>query len=113
MADAVFLDARGNGCDPLVERALADLAQYGVDQAAALLADLGARERDHLADRGVRVDPHPEQLMRAEAEQIEQLRIQVGEWPRHGPGEEGVVRALPTQCAVHEFGAERGVATAQ
>jgi hypothetical protein len=57
--------------------ALADLAEDGVDQAAAFLADLGAGQRDHLGHGGVRVHPHAEELVGAEAEEVEELGVEV------------------------------------
>src|SRR4051794_1449105 len=51
--------------------------------------------------------------MRAEAEQVEQLGVEVGERTGDAAREEGVVRALPAQRSVDELGAEGGIAARQ
>ena len=79
---------------PLLAVVLGDLAEHGVGEAGRTRADLGADQVDAGADGGVRRHPHPQQLVTAEPEDVEDLGLGVRQRPVGAGGEDRVVGAL-------------------
>ena len=100
---------RHDGIPPLLDRALADPTHDGVDEAAGTRPRHDLGEPDGLVRGRVRRDAHPEQLVRAEAEHVEHLRVDARGRAPGGLGDDGVVEALPADRAEGELGGEGGV----
>ena len=92
---------------------LGDLAQHGVGEAGRPPADPVADQVDGGADRGVGGHPHREQLVGAEPQRVEHLRLDLGQRPVDAGGQDRVVGALPAQRAGGELGGERRVAAGE
>ena len=109
----VGVPGRPVGVDPGEpgSRSWADtLAQHGVGEAGRARPDLGADQVDAGADRRVRRDPHPEQLVTAEPQDVEDLGRGVRQRPVGAGGQDRVVGALPPDRARRQLGRERRVA---
>ncbi len=99
--------------EPGVEVMRRDPAQDGVDEPGRARADLGADQVDAGADRRVWGDPHPEQLVAAESEHVEDLGRGVGQRAVGAGGQDGVVGPLPPDRAGCQLGGEGRVAAAE
>ena len=99
--------------DPVVEVALADPAQHGVDELAPGLSPDEPGELHGLADRGVGRGAEEQHLLRAEPQDVENRRLDVGQRPRAARLDHGVEEPAATQRPVRQRRRERGVAAVQ
>ena len=83
----------------LVEVVLGDLAQHRVGEAGRPGPTSVADQVDGGGDGGVAGHPHREQLVGAEPQRVEHLRLDLGQLAVHARGQDGVVRALPADRA--------------
>src|SRR5690606_765454 len=102
----------GEGGEPLVGRGAGDAAQDGVDELGAAGAGAGACEPDRLGDGGVLGHAHAEDLVGAEAQDVEDGGVEAVEGAVEAVREDRVVAAAQAQGAVGELGGEAGVAAA-
>ncbi len=96
--------------EPTLEVAARDPAQHGIGEAADPLPHRRRGQVDGRGDGRVRRDPHRQDLVRAEPQQVQQRGLQLADRPVRGGGEDGVVGAHPATRAGQELGGERGVA---
>ena len=92
---------------------LADPAQHGVDEAGGAGARVHPDELDGRVDRGVRRHPGAQQLVGAQAQGVEQRRLDAVQRAVGAGVDHGVEQALGPQRAVAQLGGQRGVAVAQ
>ncbi|CAM5499757.1 hypothetical protein SGLAM104S_02113 [Streptomyces glaucescens] len=109
MVLGVVLVGRRDPFQPAVQIVLGDLAQYGVDELGAPVAEHHAGQLHGGGHGGVRGDAGAEQLVRAEAEHVEHRRVDLPQRPVDAGGDHRVVGALPAQRPVHQLGGQRGV----
>ena len=94
---------------PLLERALAEPAHDGVDEAAGPGAGHHLGQTHRLVGGRVRGDPHAEQLVGPQAQHVEHLRVDAVGRSAGGLDDDGVVEALPADGAEGELGGEGGI----
>ncbi len=87
-----------------------DLAQHGVHEGDRPGADDPPREVDGRGDGRVLRDPGAQQLVCAQAQDVEHGRVDLGERPVDARLQHRVVQALPAQGAVGQLGRQRRVA---
>jgi hypothetical protein len=86
-----------------------DLAQHGVDELGAAVAQHHAGQFHAGADRRVGGDAGAQQLVRAQRQHVEHRRVDLAQRPVHAGRQHRVVGALAAQRAVHQLGGQRGV----
>ena len=97
--------------EPGLEVALAHPAHDGVDEPGRPGAVHLAREAHRLVDGRVGRDAHPEELVGAEPQRVEDVRVDLVQGPPRGDTDDRVVEAVHPHRAVDELGRERGVTT--
>lgn len=97
--------------DPLLGGALARPAQHGVHESRTALAEFGPGEFDGGVHGRVRADPGAQQLVAAQAQDVEQRAVDLGDRPARAFGDHRVQQPLGAARAVGEFRGERGVAS--
>ncbi len=113
MADRVVLGARGHDGQPLLEVPGGDLAQDRVGELGGAHADAQPYEVDGRADGGVRGHPRLQELVHADADGVEQRRVDLLRRPVAARGDDLVVGAEAAQGAVRQLGRQRGVPPGQ
>src|SRR6202035_5679712 len=86
-----------------------DAAQYGVDVAGYARSDYRLRQVNRGGDGGVGADAGVKQLVRTQAEDVEDRGVKLVEWAVAARGQDGVVGAQAAQGAVGQLGREGGV----
>ena len=107
------LEVAGENVEPRRLVLLAHAAQHGVDEAGPSGAEHLTRQRHARVDGGVGVDPHPEKLMGAEAQDVEDVRVDLRQLAPGAAGDDRVVTPPQSGSAIDEFGDEGGVAPVQ
>jgi hypothetical protein len=101
----------GDGRQPLVGRPLAHSAQHGVDESGrASPVDL-AGQRHGLRHRRMRGDPHPEQLMTAQPQRVQDVGIDRRQPPSGRDLDDRVVAPPQPQRPIGQLRGEPGVPT--
>ena len=100
----------GDLLDPLVEVALAHRAEHRVGEVAGAGVHPGPDQVDGGADRGVVRHPHRHQLVGAEPQRVEHLRLDLRQRPVDAGRQDRVVGAASPDRPRRQLGGERRVA---
>ena len=98
---------------PLVRGRAGQRAEHPVHESRCGSFAIRRDQRHGFIDRCVGRHPHPEELMRAEAEGVEHFGVELGQRPPRHQAQNAVIVALATEGAVAEFGGESGIRLAQ
>ena len=101
---------RRDPVDPLVEVVLAHRAQHRVDEVAGAGVHPRADQVDGGADRGVVGHPHRQQLVGADPQRVEHLRLDLRQRPVGAGRQDRVVGPASADGARGQLGGERRVA---
>ncbi len=106
----------GRRCDrlqPVIHGPLTHPAQHGVDEPGCSGPVDLAGQRHCLGDRRMGGHPHTQQLMAAQAQRVEDVRVDRRAGPSGGHLDDGVVASPQAQRPVAEFGGEGSIAPAE
>ena len=99
--------------EPLLKTAFGNSAQHGIGEASDSLPDCGGSQINRCCDGCLDRDPHGQDLMRPEPQQIDYGWLEVIQRSATGGGDDHVVAALPAACACEQFGREGRIAASQ
>ena len=101
-------------CLPIGEVALADPPQHGVHESSPPLGTSGASSGPGQIRAGIHGgmhrDPHLKDLMAAQSQNVDEIRIDIGPRPIDTSLGDRVVQPGPTKCAVRQLGRKSGIA---
>ena len=98
---------------PLVPSVRGNPAQHGIGESGDPLPNCQRRKIDRCGDGCLSRDPHRQDLVRPESQQIDDSRLEVVQLPPGRCGDDHVVSALPAAGAGEQLGRECRVASGQ